>query len=253
MNLQVDLRGAVCELRLASPPGNVIDRAFCADFESAVREHAENRDVGAFLLSSEGEHFSYGASVPEHRPGEMERFLPAFHGAVRALAATHVPVIAAVRGLCLGGGFELAAFAHIVIAERTASFGVPEIQLGVFPPLAAIVLPWKVAGAKADDWILSGRRIPASEAHEAGLVTRLAAAGDLEDAVEAYVVEVIAPRSASSLRFAARAARHGLNRDIEERLPGLETLYLEDLMKTADANEGINAFIEKRSPKWENR
>ena len=247
MSLQVVPAGDVCELRLDAPPGNILTRAMCEDLVHAVCDHGSDKALKAFLLTAAGEHFSFGASVQEHVPGEVERFLPAFHKVFLALAATNVPVVAAVRGQCLGGAFELVAFAHHVVAERSARLGAPEITLGVFPPAACVLLPWRLSGAEAEDLILTGRPVGATEC---GLVTRLCDEGELESETEQFLDKYIRPRSAKALRMAVRASRGPLNAQLEKRLSELERLYLDDLMSTRDAHEGITAFLEKRKPQW---
>jgi len=249
MSLSVLRRGDTCELRLSAPPGNVIDRALCGSLLEAIREHGGDRHLKAFVLSAEGKHFSYGASVPDHVKGKMEQFLPAFHGVFHALAECAVPVVAGVRGLCLGGAFELASFASLVVAEKSATFAVPEITLGVFPPVACLTLPWKIGGARAEDMILTGRRMNAEEAKAAGLINVLSSDGELEAAVERLLDEQIRPKSAAVLRLVTRLTRKGLL----DRLPDLERAYISDLMQLRDANEGIAAFLEKRKPGWEDR
>ncbi len=250
MSLKVIVRGDVCELRIDAPPGNILDAATCGAMEEAVRTQARDPHLKAILFTAAGKHFSYGASVPEHRAGEVDKFLPRFHGVFNALADTCVPTIGAVRGHCLGGAFELILACHIVIAEETASFAAPEIKLGVLPPAACALLPWKVGGGLAEDLVLTGRSMAAAEAHRHGLVNRLVSQGELETAVEAFLKEGIRPKSASALRLAARAVRDPLNRELRARLDELERFYLEDVMGTRDANEGIEAFLSKRKPAW---
>jgi len=249
LSLSVHRRGDVCELRLAAPPGNVIDRALCEALHAAIREQGNDRHLKAFVLSAEGKHFSYGASVPDHVKGKMEAFLPAFHEVFHSLARCSVPMVAAVRGLCLGGAFELVSFSSFVVAEKSASFAVPEITLGVFPPVACLTLPKKIGGARAEDLILTGRRMNADEAHASGLINVLCGDGELEAAVERFLDEHIRPKSAAVLRFVTRLARGPLL----DRLPALESAYIGDLMRLHDANEGIAAFLEKRKPQWEDR
>jgi cyclohexa-1,5-dienecarbonyl-CoA hydratase len=249
MSLSVIRKGDACELRLASPPGNVIDKALCVELLATIREHSSDRHLKAFVLAAEGKHFSYGASVPEHVQGKMESFLPAFHDVFRALAESGVPAVAAVRGLCLGGALELVSFCSFVIAEKGAAFAVPEIALGVFPPVACLTLPWKIGGGHAMDLILTGRRMGAEEAKATGLVNVLCGEGELEAATERFLNEHVRTKSAAVLRLVSRLARGALL----SRLPAFERAYLEDLMRLHDANEGIQAFLEKRPPKWEDR
>ena len=156
MSLEVNHLDGVCELHLDAPPGNVIDYDTCLALARTIRREAANPDLRAFLFTAAGKHFSYGASVPQHVKGEVEKFLPAFHDVFLALIESSVPTIAAVRGLCLGGAFELTAFASFLIAERGAKFGVPEITLGVIPPVACAVLPWRLGGALADEMVKKG-------------------------------------------------------------------------------------------------
>jgi len=250
MSLTVEHQAGVCELRLCAPPGNIVDRALCDSLAEAIRDYGADPRLKAFLFTAEGKHFSYGASVPQHVAGEVERFLPAFRGVFEALIDASVPTIAAVRGVCFGGAFELAAFCTHLYAGRSARFAVPEIKLGVLPPVACAVLPWRVGGALAEDLILTGRDIGAEEAARAGLVQRVCEDHEIGAAVEGLIEESIRPRSAAVLRLATKAARTPLYDAMRSRLPELERIYLEELMGTADAKEGIAAFLQKREPAW---
>jgi cyclohexa-1,5-dienecarbonyl-CoA hydratase len=230
-----------------------MDRALCLDLAAAIRTEARDPRLKAFVLSAEGKHFSYGASVPDHVKGRVEAFLPAFHGIFAAFAESGVPVLAAVRGVCLGGALELASFSSFVVAEKGASFAVPEITLGVFPPVACVTLPWRIGGARAEEMILTGRRVGAEEAKAWGLVDVLCGEGELEGAVEGLLEERIRPKSAAVLRVVSRLARAPLLEAMRSRLPALERTYLGELMSLRDAEEGIRAFLEKRSPAWEDQ
>lgn len=250
MSLQAIDRDRIVELRLSAPPGNILDTDLCRTLAAAIRGHGADPKLKAFVLSAEGKHFSYGASIPEHEPGRVAEFLPAFHDVFYALMRTGVPVVAAVRGVCLGGAFELVAFASFVIAEETARFGAPEIRLGVFPPAACAILPWKIGGARAEAMVLSGKEFDGVEAARIGLATEICPEGGLEAATESFLARTIRPRPAPALRMAHRAVRRALDETLCARLRHLERLYLEDLMETRDAREGIRAFLEKREPKW---
>jgi len=249
VSLNVTVTDGICELRIDSPPGNVIDQALCEAMTEAVKDHSRDRHLKAFLIRAEGKHFSYGASVPEHVLGKVEAFLPAFHHLIYALV-DGPPAIAAVQGLCLGGALELVAACQVVVDEESAAFAVPEITLGVMPPAACVLLPWRVGGAISEDLILTGRRLGAAEAHTCGLVSRVCADGTLSDTIDELLDKEIRPRSAATLRIAAKAVRAPLHAEVHMRLPILEEIYLEQLMATRDAREGIDAFLEKREPVW---
>lgn len=252
--MKVDLipHDEICELRLADPPGNILDREGCGEIARLVRERGNDPACKAIVFSSTGKHFSYGASVPEHRAGLVQDFLPAFHDLFAALIETELPMIATVRGFCLGGAFELAAFCNFLLADETAVFGVPEIQLGVFPPVACALFPCRFGGAMAEDLVLSGRRIEAREARERGIVSRLATGRSLEEELDSFLADQILPRSGIALRHAQGALRQQFHGAFLKHLKALERSYLEELMSTRDAKEGIEAFLERREPAWTN-
>ena len=179
--------------------------------------------------------------------------LKAFHGMFYALVKAATPTMAVVRGQCLGGGMELALFCNFIVADRTAAFGQPEIVLGVLPPPASVMLCQKVGQAHADDLILTGRSIDGVEGHRIGLVNMLPEEGqDAWETASKWIEQHILPKSASSLRIANRTARMEFFNRIEQDLPKVEAIYLNELMETHDANEGIGAFMEKRKTEWKN-
>jgi len=243
--------GAYWDVELSSSRGNVLDSELTSALVSTFEEAARAPEVKAICLRGRGKHFSFGASVGEHLPEKVGAMLPRFHRLFRAIDESAVVCLAAVRGQCLGGGLELASFCHRIFASPDAKFAQPEIVLGVFAPVAAIVLPERIGRAGAEDLCLTGRTIDAAEAAEMGLVDALT--DEPEKAALEYAREHLLPRSAASLRYAVRAARLPLSRRLEEELPRLEKLYLEGLMTTEDAAEGIRAFLEKRPPIWRNR
>lgn len=239
---------ALWRVSLNSPKGNVLDSAMTAELTAVFTEAAKEPKLKAVLLSAEGEHFCFGASVEEHRAEQVGAMLAGFHGLFGAMAAAGVPVIAAVRGRCLGGGLELAAFCQRVFAHPEAKFGQPEIALGVFAPVGSAILADRVGRGAADDLLLTGRVVDAGEALAMGLVDEVNETP--ETAAMNWVEEHLLPRSASSLRFATRAARLEFMRRFDRDIKELERTYLEELMVTQDANEGIASFLEKRKPKW---
>jgi cyclohexa-1,5-dienecarbonyl-CoA hydratase len=159
------------------------------------------------------------------------------------------PILVAVKGQCLGGGLELALAGSLIFAAKDAQFGQPEMKLGVFAPAASCLLPFRVNQPEAEDLLFSGRSLSADAAKAIGLVH--AVADDAEAAALAYFDEHLAPKSAAALGYAVRAAREGMLPEVKRRVAAVEKLYLEGLMKTRDANEGLNAFLAKRQPVWE--
>lgn len=249
LKVELEKDGALLRLRLSRPKANIVDAAMIAALRAALREHLSGARLRAVLLTAEGPHFSFGASVEEHLPDACAAMLRELHALILALVASPVPVLVAVRGQCLGGGLEVAAAGHLIFAAPGATFGQPEIKLAVFAPAASCLLPERIGRSRAEDLLFSGRSIGAEEAHRIGLVDALA--DDPSAAALAYFEEHLAKRSASSLRFAVRAARAGFVERIRAKLAEVERLYLEELMATHDAVEGLTAFIAKRSARWE--
>jgi cyclohexa-1,5-dienecarbonyl-CoA hydratase len=243
--------GRLLRLRLARPKANIIDAAMIGALDSALAEHLEQASLAAVLLDHEGDHFSFGASVEEHLPAQCAAMLRGFHGLIGRMLDSDVPILVAVRGQCLGGGLELAASAHLVFAAADASLGQPEIKLAVFAPAASCLLPERLGRAAAEDLLISGRSVSGAEAHAMGLVNHLA--DDPEAAALAYFDEHLAPLSAVALRFAVKAQRHDFAARVKAKLATVEALYLDEMMQSRDAVEGLEAFIAKRAPQWEHR
>ncbi len=237
----------VARITLASPKANILDRAMIHELNAAV-SHCSGRVLNAIVLAAEGPNFSFGASVQEHLPDQIAGTLHSLHALLRRILDLPAPVIAAVRGQCLGGGFELALSCDLIIADKTAQFASPEIKLAVFAPAASVLLPARVGQAVASRLLLTGAAISAEEAAGCGLVAKVV--DDLDAEVNRWLETDFLQRSPSSLKFACRATRLPLRRVFEQDLPEIESLYLRDLMMTPDAEEGIRAFLEKRSPQW---
>ena len=240
--------GSVWRIVLDAPAGNVLDTPMLESLRHTFAEAGTTPGLKALLIAGMGAHFSFGASVAEHLPDRAAAMLRSFHGMLRAFAGARVVTMAAVRGQCLGGGLELASFCSRVFAAADARLGQPEIRLGVFAPAASLVLPERIGQAAAEDLCLSGRTVDAAEALALRLVDEVAQ--DPEARALEWFRANLAPHSAASLRHAVAAVRHGMVQRVLRGLETLETLYLEDLMATDDAAEGIRAFLEKRKPRW---
>ena len=241
--------GAIWRVVIGGSKGNVLDAAVLRALTDLFHDAAASPHLKAICLEGQGAHFSFGASVAEHLPPLVEAMLNAFHGALFAMLDSAVPTLAAVRGQCLGGGLELVSLCHRVFAARDARLGQPEIVLGVFAPVASLVLADRIGRSAAEDLCLSGRSVTAEEALAMRLVDQLVD-GDPADAAVAWARTHLLPKSASSLRYAVLAARAGLRARLATELPPIERLYLDGLMSTADALEGLRAFVDRRPAVW---
>jgi len=238
---------------LFHPKGNIVTAEMIRALERALETIAENPHLKLVTIEGAGADFSFGASIPEHAPGEINRVLPEAHALIYALLDLPVVTAALVRGRCLGGGFEIALACDFIFAEESAVFGLPEVALGVFPPAASALLPPRVGAARATSAIVTGKSIPAAEWQKAGLLESVVPDGTLIDEIDRWFQDHLQGKSGAALRHATAAARYSLRRHVAEVLPALERLYLSDLMQTHDAAEGIAAFLEKRVPKWTDR
>lgn len=244
----LEREGRLLRLRLDRPKANILDAAMNAALENELARHADHAALRGILIDANGGHFSFGASIEEHMPDQCAAMLDGFHRLVLRIFASEVPVLMVVRGQCLGGGLEVVSAGHLIFAAPDAKFGQPEIQIGVFAPAASCLLPERAPLAFAEDMLLSGRAIGAEEALRIGLVNQVA--DDPEAVALAYFDKHLAPKSARSLRYATRAARQGVVDRVARKLKQVERLYLDELMSTADAVEGLSAFIEKRPARW---
>jgi cyclohexa-1,5-dienecarbonyl-CoA hydratase len=243
--------GRLLRVRLNQPTANLIDAAMIAALDGALAEHLGNASIGAVLLDAEGPHFSFGASIEEHLPDQCAAMLRSFHRMILRLVESPVPSLVAVRGRCLGGGLELAAACHMIFVAPDASLAQPEMNLGVFAPAASCLLPGLVGPGRAFDLLLSGRAITGAEAATIGLAQE--ATHDPESAALAYFERHLKPKSTSSLRLAVRAARFDHSARLRAHVTFVEQLYLDELMATHDAVEGLHAFLGKRTAQWQHR
>jgi cyclohexa-1,5-dienecarbonyl-CoA hydratase len=247
----VEFDGALLRLRLARPKANIVDAEMIAALDGALVAYRAQTGLCGVLLDAEGPHFSFGASVEEHLPESCAAMLASLHGLILQMVEFPVPVLVAVRGQCLGGGLEVALAGGPIFAAPDAQLGQPEMLLGVFAPAASVLLPYRVNQPAAEDLLFSGRSISGADAHAIGLVH--AVADDPELAARAYFERHLLGKSAAALACAVAAARGPVIAEVRRRLAEVERLYLDRLMHTRDANEGLVAFLGKRKPRWEHR
>jgi len=247
--LHLTVADGVARLTLDRPPLNVITIAVMRELQAALDALATEPGLHALVFAGAGRAFSAGVDVGEHLGATHTAMLAEFHAVFERLAALAVPTVAVVHGRALGGGCELAAFCDFVLAADTAELGFPEIRLGVFPPVAAAVLPPWLGARALLRLVLTGEVISAAEAERLGLVTRVVPAAELEAATDALLGR-LRGLSAAALR-ATRRAMWAAEGGWRARLARAEAIYREELMATHDATEGLTAFLEKRQPVWQ--
>ncbi len=240
----------VARITLNRPPLNILDIGMMEEIGVAMEAA---REAAILVFRGAGpKAFSAGAAVSDHTPERVGTMLERFHAVFRHLYRFPGITVAAVHGHCLGGGCELAAFCDYVIASETARFGQPEITLACFPPVAAVIFPSMLGFRRAAELILTGRTLSAREAEQWGLVNRVVAEGELDRALEEFLAGV-GKLSTPVIGLTKRAMLAAAGVHFEKALGEVERIYLEELMKTEDAREGIAAFLEKRSPVWKGR
>jgi len=248
--ITVEIAGPVARLTLDNPPLNVIDIPMMEELSAALADIERRAGVMTIVIAGSERAFSAGVDIPAHEPRSVEEMLRKFHAVIRALVATRKLTIASVRRHCLGGGAELALMCDLIYASEDAVFGFPEIKLAAYPPVAMVALSAVVGQKRAAELVFTARSLTAKEAFEMGLVNGIAADP------EALVTETLSrvqQLSPAALAIAKKAFYAWDAIHFDKGLARAEQLYLEELMKTEDAKEGIKAFAEKRRPRWVGR
>ena len=245
--------GGLTTLTLNKPPFNVLDIEMMVEINTALDQVMADSTVRLLLITGSGEKaFSAGVDVADHTADKVERMIEVFHGIFRRLERVEVPVVAALNGVALGGGCELALGCDMIVASSHAKLGQPEIKLGVFPPIAAILLPRLLPPTKAYELLLGGANIDAIEAHRLGLVNKVIAKEEFADGSAAFVKQFLS-LSRPALVYTKKAIRAAAGKPFNEALAAAEAIYLQELMPTADASEGLNSFMQKRPTVWQHK
>ncbi len=251
--IQYGVQDDVITITIARPPQNVLDIATMEEMSDALDRVAADGSAKVLVVTAAGERaFSAGVDVVDHTPDKVDRMIEVFHGMLTRLLSIPIPTVAAVNGAALGGGCELAIACDMIVAAEHAKLAQPEIKLGVFPPIAAILLPKILPMPKAMELLLGGGAVDAQEAARLGLVNRVFAKDGFDRETRAFLGQFLS-LSRVALVHTKRAIRQASGRSYAEALPVVEQLYLQELMATEDAKEGLNSFIEKRKPVWKNR
>jgi cyclohexa-1,5-dienecarbonyl-CoA hydratase len=246
------VENGVARISLNLPPLNILDIPMLGEIQGAITRVQSEQDVKVLVFDHQGKAFSAGVSIRDHTPDKVTEMIEKFHGMFRLLHSLAVPTVALVDGMALGGGCELAIFCDMVVASERATFGQPEIKVGVFPPVAAVVFTQLVGRNRALELLLTGDVIEAAEAKAAGLINKVFPTEKFRQKADEFIGKLTS-LSAPVLKLTKRAVDRALHTDVIEGLAAAEQLYLGELMQTEDAREGLNAYLEKRKPIWKNR
>jgi cyclohexa-1,5-dienecarbonyl-CoA hydratase len=246
------VQGEVARLTLDRPEHNLLNERMLAELASGINKLAEQSEIKLIILDSAAKTFCGGIELDEYTPRRVFQLLDAFHGAFSAMLDTSKPMLVIVNGPASGGGAELAALGDLVIATPNARFAQPEIKLGVFPPLAAAILP-NILGPKiASELVLTGESMTAERARELGLVNWLVPENELQKKVDEVVARVTA-QSGPVLTMAKKAIIGSIGLPLRDGVRNSMKVFLNELAELEDSQEGLRALVEKRSPKWKNR
>ena len=247
-----DRREGVATVTLHRPPLNILDLATIEQLGQVLDRSSHDAEVRLVVIRGGDRAFSAGVAVEDHSSEKVEEMLRLFHGALRILLDMPAVTIAVVDGHCLGGGMELAAACDIIVATTRSTFGQPEIKLGCYPPFAAALYPGLLGTGTTVEMLLSGKTLSCDQAKEIGFVTHSATVDEL-DSLTAELITELTPHSRAVARIALRAIRQTRCKEFDQALEASEQLYLEELVKTEDMKEGVDAFLEKRRPEWKHR
>jgi cyclohexa-1,5-dienecarbonyl-CoA hydratase len=251
-HIRTELKEGVAYLTLNRAPLNILNIEMMEEINTFLEGLKTEKSLKLLVIQATGKAFSAGVDVGEHIGDLVYKMIEVFHKMFRLMDALKVPSIAVVNGSALGGGCELALYCDMVLATERSKFGQPEIQVGVLPPIAALVFPRMIGRKKALELILAGDTISAQEALAMGLINRVIPEASLADEVNGFI-DKFKKLSGIVMKLTKEAALAGLNDDVDQGLKVIEKIYLERLMKTEDAMEGLKAFLEKRKPTWKDK
>ena len=247
----VEEKDLIGRITFNKPPLNILNIEMMKEINQALQSF-KKRNLKVIIIKANGKAFSAGVDVSDHTKEKVNEMIKVFHNIFTNLHNINAPIVALVNGAALGGGCEIATFCDIVIASEKSKFGQPEIMVGVFPPVAAAIFPKLMLSKKALEIMLTGETLSVNKAKELGLVNHILPVENFETDAEKIINEKIANNSAIVLQLTKRAFIEGATKNYSEAIKNIENIYLNDLMKTYDANEGLSAFLEKRKPVWKN-
>ncbi len=252
-NIIYEKDDGVAKITINRPPFNILNVETLREIAKALEDAGKDDEIKVLVITGAGEKtFSAGVDIKDHFPEKIEETLEVFHRVFHILAEINKPTIAVVRGFAFGGGCELASACDIVFASEDSQFGQQEVKVGAVPTVATALLPRIIGRKKALELIFTGDTITAAEAKRIGLVNEVFPMGELEEAVN-RLVEKFKEKSSTVLKLIRAAIYQGLDKGFKEALDGVTDIYVNNLMKTEDAVEGLKAFLEKRKPVWKGK
>lgn len=253
MNVKVDKKDRLQTITWDRPPLNVLDIVLLRELDEILERCATDAAVDVVILQGQGARaFSAGVDIKDHTKEKVPEMLDVVHGVIRKLLRLPQVTIAAVRGACLGGGCEVASVCDFIVASEESTFATPEILVGCYPPVALARFAAQIGYHRAAEMILTGRRFSAREAQAMGLINRVYGDAELASGVGNLVDELLG-KSGAVLRLALKGLREFSLRDFDGALKRSEQIYCEELLRTADVEEGVQAFLQKRPPQWRHR
>lgn len=247
--IELSIRPPIARVRMVNPPLNILEIPMMNELQHALWEIEGQADISTIVIEGDGRAFSAGVDIKAHVPEQIHEMLTTFHALIRLVVGSRKVTMAAVHGACMGGGAELASVCDIVYTARDATWGFPEIKLGCYPPVATVALPALIGQKRASELIFTGRQISGDEAVAIGLANRSVRAEELAGLVQA-TLEELAQMSPAALAHAKKSMYAWDAVHFDKGLARAEKIYLDELISTADAREGIIAFLEKRPAKW---
>lgn len=249
--LKTSSADGMIKILLNRPPVNVLTIEMMEELISALK-WAQEEPGSLVVIGAENKAFCAGVDIADHTSDKVEMMIDVFDRLFMAMTAVEKPLVAAVNGVALGGGYEIVLFCDIVVVSEKTKLGQPEIAVGVFPPLACYQLPRLVSWPRAMELLLSGDAFDAVTGEKLGLVNKILPVENFDEALEDYLKKFL-NKSPVVLALTKKAAYAGMNKDLETGLKAIDNIYLHELMKTEDAAEGLQAFMEKRPPKWKGK
>jgi cyclohexa-1,5-dienecarbonyl-CoA hydratase len=253
LSIRIEKKERVVRITIDRAPLNVLNIPLLRELDAALTACAADTLIDVIVIEGAGQRaFSAGVDIRDHTREQVPEMLDVVHGVIRKLLAIPQVTVALVRGVCLGGGCELASSCDFVLASEDSSFATPEIHVGCYPPVALARFSSLIGYHRAAEMILTGRTFAAQEALAIGLINRMLPRDQLEAGLESLLEELLG-KSGAVLRITVKGLRELSFKGFTDALKRSEELYCNELLNTNDVEEGIRAFLEKRKPQWMHR